>query len=313
MQAIKNRFLFTKENENLYILKGKLLDKIPGIYMMYGKSGTGKTIFLEELFGQIGKNKEVFWENSEQVIDKLVDFVRGERVSEISDNTKYVIIENIEDIRYKEYTNFIFKKYVKKLFDSGKIVIITQTIWNEDAPGVIDDEWESFCFTEVEATRDAVSAYVKLINGQLTESDIDGIMAYMEDCNKMNIAASEVRRTISFKFAKFHDFYEAYNFLVGSKYFEGQYDQCLYVEVVKVDPITETLIFKNEDDPDNEQWKKAKTQVWFEAGPPGMHDLNLNCGGRTYEEATIKLANLVYGLYGGETCEPKGFSCGVIW
>lgn len=71
--------------------------------------------------------------------------------------------------------------------------------------------------------------------------------------------------------------------------FEGDYHSCLDVEVVKVDPSTGAI--------ENDADRNTETRVWFETGPSGYQDLSLNCGGKTYEEATIKLANRVMESY----------------
>jgi len=129
---------------------------------------------------------------------------------------------------------------------------------------------------------------------------------------------------------KFTDFYEAFHFLNEHYIFmtlEGykdlcrslkdyphlspeeniafvtsiytRYDLCLYIEVHKVNPETRRI-------DDNEELN-TKTEVWFECGSyhedRGEHDLDLDCGGATYEEATIKLANLVHEKYGENSLE----------
>lgn len=95
----------------------------------------------------------------------------------------------------------------------------------------------------------------------------------------------------------FDDFYEAYHFLYRHEIFDGDYASCLDVLVMKVDPDTDRV--------EEDREKNTKTQVWFESGPEGCHDLGLDCGGDTYEEATIKLANLVAERYGMGQVSPK--------
>jgi hypothetical protein len=129
---------------------------------------------------------------------------------------------------------------------------------------------------------------------------------------------------------KFTDFYEAFHFLNEHYIFmtlEGykelcrglkdpllpsieeniafatsmyaRYDSCLCVEVHKVNPETSHI-------DDNEELN-TKTEVWFECGYYDgniyIHDLDLDCGGDTYEEATIELANLVHENYGENSLE----------
>jgi len=112
---------------------------------------------------------------------------------------------------------------------------------------------------------------------------------------------------------KFTDFYESYNYLEHHNIVQhdGDYyfNHCLDVEVVKVDPTTNEINFEDES-------KNTKTMVWLEFGPVvedtynnfltryiPSHDIDLDCGGDTFEEAIIELANLVYNKY------DKNISC----
>lgn len=106
----------------------------------------------------------------------------------------------------------------------------------------------------------------------------------------------------------FNDFYEAWNYLDECDYYKykyktqrgeellmGSFQQALYVMVVKVNPKTNSV----DDDTD----KNTKTQVWVESGSYvydenvddwiSTHDIRLDVGGDTFEEAIINLANLV--------------------
>ncbi len=110
----------------------------------------------------------------------------------------------------------------------------------------------------------------------------------------------------------FTDFYEAYDFLREHHIFENtktkqvDFQSALDIQVVKVDPLTNTM----KDD----SKLNIKTQVWLECGPyetipeEGFkgytHDINLDTGGDTFEEAIISLANLVYEHYG---VNPEGY------
>ena len=103
---------------------------------------------------------------------------------------------------------------------------------------------------------------------------------------------------------RFTDFYEAFHFLKTHKMVENigvdglrnnYFNECLCIYVVKVNPETDEIEIN-----DN---LNSKTQVWLEFGPIHYdnifeemmpeHDINLDCGADTYEEAIIKLANLV--------------------
>lgn len=110
-------------------------------------------------------------------------------------------------------------------------------------------------------------------------------------------------------------FYESWDYLENHPAFREEivpgmvtpaFQKALDISVVQVNPENDTI-----DDDDS---KNTKTQVWLECGmwesieemvlPAGVncpegfygafcHDVNLDCGGDTFEEAIIKLAKLV--------------------
>jgi hypothetical protein len=91
------------------------------------------------------------------------------------------------------------------------------------------------------------------------------------------------------------DFYTAWEFLNNHKMFNGLFCNGLWTEVVKVNPETNCI----DDDP----VKNIKVQVWLEHGPyehyhnDTTHDIDLDCGGDTFEDAVIELARLVKKYY----------------
>ena len=87
------------------------------------------------------------------------------------------------------------------------------------------------------------------------------------------------------------DFYTAFHYLEEHKIFNDRFIDELYIMVVKVNPDTNEI--------DNDRIKNTKVQVWLEHGPyeekynQCTHDIDLDCGGDTFEEAIIELARLV--------------------
>lgn len=87
------------------------------------------------------------------------------------------------------------------------------------------------------------------------------------------------------------NFYEAWHFLRLHPIFNNRFFEELYIAVVKVNPETMEV--------DDDFSKNTKAQVWLEHGEYieeiGMchHNIDLDCGGDTYEEAIIKMARLV--------------------
>lgn len=91
------------------------------------------------------------------------------------------------------------------------------------------------------------------------------------------------------------EFYTAYKFLEEHKMFNDCFNDDLWVKVVKVNPGTNAI--------DDNHFKNTKIQVWLEHGKYEEeygccnHDLDLDCGGDTFEEAIIELARLVKANY----------------
>ena len=91
------------------------------------------------------------------------------------------------------------------------------------------------------------------------------------------------------------DFYSAWQFLETHKIFNDEFNNGLWTQVVKVNPETNAI--------DIDTSKNTKVQIWLEHGPYDKewggctHDLDLDCGGDTFEEAIIELAKLVEEKY----------------
>lgn len=119
---------------------------------------------------------------------------------------------------------------------------------------------------------------------------------------------------------RFNDFYKAYKFLENHKmtrteiklknssdvYEANMFRECLDVCVTKVNPNTGITEYKQDRFHLN-----TKTEVWLEFGGwnsasnKPCHDIDLDCGGDTFEEAIVNLANLVNIHYDEETGNKK--------
>ena len=88
------------------------------------------------------------------------------------------------------------------------------------------------------------------------------------------------------------EFYNAWIFLVNHKIFNGRFENDLWLDVVKVNPDTKEIDYLDET-------KNTKVEIWLEHGHYDVdwgvcvHNIDLDCGGDTFEEAIIKLAELV--------------------
>ena len=95
---------------------------------------------------------------------------------------------------------------------------------------------------------------------------------------------------------KFNNFFDAFHFLDEHPIFQGRFQYgCCDIMVMKVNPNTKEV--------DDNRELNTETNVWLEAGPyedgHTVHDWEIDCGGDTYEEAIIELANNVFNKYGG--------------
>lgn len=103
---------------------------------------------------------------------------------------------------------------------------------------------------------------------------------------------------------KYTEFYDAFDFLEEHPIFKdktksaisgGIFPQCLDINVVKVNPQNETI----EDD----KQLNTAVRVWLECSIYDednqiVWDYDLDCGGPTFEEAIVNLAQLVLKDYG---------------
>lgn len=98
---------------------------------------------------------------------------------------------------------------------------------------------------------------------------------------------------------QFNDFYDAWWYLNETPIFmlsgNSFFTQSLSIEVKKVNPLTKKIT--------RFDLLNIKTEVWLEAGEPieeengyvaTYHNVNYDCGGDTFEEAIINMANLIY-------------------
>lgn len=98
------------------------------------------------------------------------------------------------------------------------------------------------------------------------------------------------------------EFHKAYHFLENHPAFEGEFLSCLDIEVVKVNPLTNCV--------DDDNSLNTDVRIWLECGKKlydeelgldrkiATHDIDLDCGAKTFEKAIIKLAKKVKKHYG---------------
>lgn len=129
---------------------------------------------------------------------------------------------------------------------------------------------------------------------------VDGGHEYLRRCGEIENweELSEVYEEDGEKQVKEMDFYESFVFLMHHPSFRGTFLRQLDIDVAKVNPETMCV--------DADPKKNTHTRVWLECGIPDddddvnmiFHDIELDCGGDTFEFAIIQLAEKVQRIYG---------------
>ena len=90
-----------------------------GLFLVYGRSGTGKTLFLRDAL----RDKRVLWLTSEQVRELLLEELRLRRPAEAAPY-EYVVIDNLESLR-GEATLQRFSALLDRWTAEGRTVAMT--------------------------------------------------------------------------------------------------------------------------------------------------------------------------------------------
>jgi hypothetical protein len=104
------------------------------------------------------------------------------------------------------------------------------------------------------------------------------------------------------------EFYDAWEFLLEHKMFKRHFRDILYIMTAKVNPDIGMV--------DDDESKNTKVEVWLEVGPWSeqyhTHDWDLDCGGDTFEEAIIKLADLVKQYYNDDGTKKSELNTSIV-
>lgn len=95
------------------------------------------------------------------------------------------------------------------------------------------------------------------------------------------------------------DFVYAYRWLFEHPIFNEQLESRMWITAVKVNPNTNEVDDDHNLNTDNRIW--LEPQTYDDKEDTFYGDLDLECGGKTFEEAILRLANLVYQKYGTYT------------
>lgn len=184
-EKYRMRYLYTKKNKRLLLLRLLLICKKSGIYLLSGKSGTGKSAFLRTVFEK--KSKDVCWMNSEMVKQELIEHIKsGYSFTIEKDNSRYVILENMESILPGRNRAFCigdsvvitgkqmedaFIQYVDELYRSGHIVIITNGE-NQFDNIICRDECRIYHFFDNKVNEYAVKTFARWMCIRLSREEI---------------------------------------------------------------------------------------------------------------------------------------------
>lgn len=143
----------------------------------------------------------------------------------------------------------------------------------------------------------------------MRRKDIQGMLKIAADKNDLALQRLDDNPKPLISFFEAYHWLDEHPIFKEPKYKISRFQDSLVIMVVKVNPETDRI----EDD----QALNTATRVWLEHGPFGIttveehgiagaacsHDLDLDCGGTTFEEAIIELAALVLKHYGDYDAE----------
>lgn len=137
------------------------------------------------------------------------------------------------------------------------------------------------------------SIYLRAGNKAISSSMVRELFSYHEDITPY--VPKEVLKVMN----KDMDYKESIEYLLNHEIFQGNFNDCLDIEIVMVNPKTHSI--------DDNEALNTKPEYWLECGPykkdAQTHDIDLDCGGETMEEAIIELAKLVKKKYGKNALE----------
>ncbi len=130
---MKKHFYFSYRNIALFIWRKLCLHGLKGGYILCGESGTGKSVLLNGMQEEFVKRKSVVKKiETEELIEGMLTGIRtGDEHwfdKLFNEETDIFFIENLEDLRYKDYTwQTIEESMLQFLKKNNKLIVCTFT------------------------------------------------------------------------------------------------------------------------------------------------------------------------------------------
>lgn len=153
-----------------------MLSHSPKTIIVFGESASGKTTFLQNALPK----EDTTWICSEDLKEYLID--RIEHFTPELSPSKYIIIENPEDIKNKEAWSLI-TRLINELCNQGSIVIVTESRTIPISFPGLHHKALRFRFRRVIPTKRMVKRIAHKYDIHLSYQDIQSILI---NCNSLN-------------------------------------------------------------------------------------------------------------------------------
>ncbi|MCR5834941.1 MAG: hypothetical protein K6G88_00360 [Lachnospiraceae bacterium] len=167
-------YIYTYRNIKLKLLShrwsSEINGSINGRYILYGETGTGKTVCLNQVFG---KRQNVLWMSAERMTDLCMELLNKKDSGCVSniDNKNVIIVENVEGL----YARDAIKRSIQAVFDKwykeGKLIICTSS--KED---VKFDGFNEIKVRKLRITRGVIKRIATQLGVGVTNSEIKELL-----------------------------------------------------------------------------------------------------------------------------------------
>lgn len=164
---MKNKsYIFTRKNKHLQKMQQAWkLNENYGKYILCGKSGSGKTTFLNMIFSG---NRNVKWYSCESIVNLCLEKIQTEKAI-VLPRCQILIIEHIDQLLGKPYTLSKVNEFLNKLFidENGNKKLIICTVDDERIGRLLDD----FEIINIQPLPINIYTIIKLVKQKKTEGN----------------------------------------------------------------------------------------------------------------------------------------------